>query len=111
VADAPNKRDRAIAYYRLGVFHDNNDRELEAIGCYEAAIELGVNAATKARALAWLASSLFKTGRTLEAWQRSQQALRMARDVELRSFILGLQRRIQRATPAGEKIGRKLRVK
>src|SRR5687767_9685343 len=86
VDDAPNKRQRAIAYYRLGVFHDNNGRERIAIGYYHSALQLGLDASTKAHALAWLASSLFKTGRTHEAQQRSQQALRATHDVELRSF-------------------------
>jgi tetratricopeptide (TPR) repeat protein len=99
VADAPNKRERAAAWYRLGVFHDNNGREEIAIGCYEQAISLGLTSACKARALAWLASSLFKVGRSREAWERSQQAIRSAQDKKLKEFVARLQRRIQRTSP------------
>ncbi len=102
VAEALGKKARAMACYRLGVFHDNNSRESTAIPCYEAALRLGLDPATKAEALAWLASSLFKTDRPAEAWQRSQQALRTARQPDLKKFLVGLQARIRRKLRSAE---------
>lgn len=75
VAEATTDAARASACYELGVFHDNNSREAEAIPCYEQALAFGLGRRTGARALAWLASSLYKTNRASEAWRRSEQAL------------------------------------
>ncbi len=55
---------KAVACYRLAVFHDNNSRESEAIPYYKQALRLGLNRATEAKALTWLASSLHKTGKS-----------------------------------------------
>ena len=62
VESARSRSDRAIAHYNLGLFHDNNGREAEAIPHYEAPLELGLDGAAQSQALAWLASSLYKTG-------------------------------------------------
>ncbi len=55
---AKTKSAKAIAYYELGLFHDNNGREAEAVPHYQNALKLGLDTHTKAKALAWLASSL-----------------------------------------------------
>ena len=86
---------RAVACYNLAVFHDNNGREAEAIPHYERALQLGLDRDTKARALAWLASSLYKTGRQHEALGRAEEALSLSSDEELAGFLLGLRRRIR----------------
>jgi tetratricopeptide repeat protein len=62
VDQATSARKKAIALYQLGLFHDNNARESVAIPLYERALRAGLENALKAQALAWLASSLYKTG-------------------------------------------------
>ena len=84
----------------LGLFHDNNGREAQAIPHYRKALELGIDAGVEPEALAWLASSLFKTGQPEEASLRAGQALRLTRDQSLVGFLRRLLRRIGRA--AGE---------
>jgi hypothetical protein len=100
IQDAHTNADRAQAYYNLGVFHDNNSRELAAIPNYEAALSLGLDAETRAKCLAWLASSLYKTGRPTEAMTRALEAGRVSSDADLSRFIAGLKRRISRASAA-----------
>ena len=95
ISSASNKRDRALAYYNLGIFHDNNSRETEAIPNYLKAIELGLNNETKAKALAWLASSLYKTGEPKEGWKKLQQSQAITTDKDLIKFLTGLQKRIK----------------
>lgn len=87
---------RALAHFELAVFHDNNSREAEAVPQYEAAIALGLDKKRKATALAWLASSLYKTGRPHDAMERLRQARVVAGDADLRRFLDGLERRIRR---------------
>jgi tetratricopeptide (TPR) repeat protein len=94
---APTGRERAGAHYDLAVFHDNNSREAEAIPHYERALELGLESPTRARALAWLASSLYKTGRPREALARVEEAFALAEERELIGFLQGLRRRVDRA--------------
>lgn len=91
---AKTKKQKAIAFYNLGLFHDNNGREREAIPNYLNALKLGLNAATRAKALAWLASSLYKTGRPGEGLRRCKESLRITKDKKLRKFLLGLERQI-----------------
>ena len=69
-AEAATVGAATLAYYRLGLFHDDNGREAEAILNYEVALALGLGPPLQARCLAWLAwlaSSLLKTGRPAEA--------------------------------------------
>lgn len=87
---------RALAHFELAVFHDNNSREVEAVPQYEAAIGLGLDEERNAKALAWLASSLYKTARPHDAMGRLMQARAVARDADLRRFLDGLERRIRR---------------
>ena len=96
VESAQSRSDKAIAYYDLGLFHDNNGREAEAIPYYEAALELGLDGATKSQALAWLASSLYKTGALDEAIRRVGQSRSLASDASLVRFLVGLEKRILR---------------
>lgn len=91
---AKNTRGKAIAYYELGLFHDNNARETEAIPNYLKALELGLNSEMKARALAWLASSLYKTGKSKEAFRRCLESQGITRNRKLQKFLKGLGRRI-----------------
>lgn len=101
IDQAQTNEERAHAYYDLAVFHDNNSREAEAIPNYERALELGLEQTTRVEALAWLASSLYKTGRVQEAAVRAREAEALVEDQQLRSFVLGLQRRIAIAQRGG----------
>ena len=96
VASALTDAERAIAHYELGLFHDNNGREREAIPHYERALVLGLPSEMQAACLAWLASSLFKTSRPHEALLRLQQSHEHEPDADLRTFLNGLERRIRR---------------
>ena len=87
---------RARVHFELAVFHDNNGREAEAVPQYEAAIGLGLDKRRNAEALAWLASSLYKTGRPHDAMRRLTQARAVALDAKLGRFLDGLERRIRR---------------
>lgn len=87
---------RAIALYRLALFHDNNSREAVAIPFYEKAIAFGLSPNLKAQALAWLSSSLYKTGNSKGALTRIDQAREIATSRELRKFLAGLEARINR---------------
>jgi tetratricopeptide (TPR) repeat protein len=85
----------SLARYNLALFHDNNSREAEAIPHYEAALELGLSGPLRARCLAFLASSLMKTGREQEAHGRAQEAAELADEPDLMRFIAGLMKRIR----------------
>lgn len=99
VADAKTDRAKALAYYQLGLFHDNNGRESEAIPHYEMALELGLDQFIKARALAWLASSLYKTGRSRAALARIAMSQAITESKDLKKFLADLERRIKRVHP------------
>jgi Tetratrico peptide repeat len=94
LAQARNRDQRAEAHLQLALFHDNNSREAAAVPHYGAAPGYGLRGETKAQALAWLASSLYKTGNSREAKLRLAQALRITSDDELRRFLEGLRKRI-----------------
>lgn len=96
VEKAGDEDSRALAHFELAVFHDNNSREAEAVPHYEAAIGLGLDKKRNAEALAWLASSLYKTGRPHDAMRRLRQARAEARDAKLSRFLEGLEGRIRR---------------
>jgi tetratricopeptide (TPR) repeat protein len=91
---ATSARKRGIALYQLGVFHDNNSREALAIPLYEKALRVGLAPTLKAKTLAWLASSLFKTGKPRDALRRIRQARGIAKDRGLRKFLDGLEARM-----------------
>ena len=97
---ATTQGEEAHAHYNLGLFHDNNGREAQAIPHYRKALALEIDPAVVPEALAWLASSLHKTGHPSEASLRAGQALRLTTDPSLEGFLLRLLRRIDRA--AGE---------
>ena len=86
---------RAIGHFDLALFHDNNARETEAIPHYEAALAEGLSGEKRAECLAWLASSLHKTGRPEEALDRLREARDATSSAELMKFLLGLERRIR----------------
>jgi len=96
VQRAKNKKKKALAYYNLGLFHDNNAREVEAIPNYLKALEFGLDSKTKAKALAWLASSLYKTGKPRKALERIVESQKTA-DKQLQKFIVGLKKRIEKS--------------
>jgi hypothetical protein len=77
VSDATDPRSRALAWYHLGVFHDNNGREAQAIPFYRAALRLGLPGALRPKASAWLASSLHKTGSSRAAILQCDRTLKM----------------------------------
>ncbi len=64
---ATTKSAKARAHYDLALFHYNNSREAQVIRHYESVLALGVDQTLEPEALAWLASSLYKTDRHLEA--------------------------------------------
>lgn len=92
VTDAHTSAERAQAWYALGLFHDNNNPDAEAIPCYRRALASELDAQTQA--LAWLASSLMKTGARDAARRAAAQAQRLTTDDSLRKFLAGLRRRI-----------------
>lgn len=94
---ATTQGEKAQAHYRLALFHDNNGREAQAIPHYRRALALDIDPAVVPETLAWLASSLQKTGHPTEASARANQALRLTRDPSLRGFLVRLLRRIGRA--------------
>jgi tetratricopeptide (TPR) repeat protein len=87
---------KALAYYNLGLFHDNNSREVEAIPNYKKAIKLGLNQETKAEALAWLASSLYKTGNPKDGLKKLVLSRHLTTNNKLKVFLGGLEKRIKR---------------
>src|SRR5215467_10742323 len=97
VATAHGSAAKARALYALGLFHDNNSREAEAIPHYKRAIALGLPRRLRVQALVWLASSLYKTGSPEVALATLQKAKRLKSDPQLRGFLDGLERRISRS--------------
>lgn len=96
IASAESPAERAQATYALAIFHDNNSREIEAIPHYESALALGLDPATRVKALSWLASSLYKTGKPDEALIQLGAASEGANS-DLRAFQAGLRRRIMQS--------------
>lgn len=96
VKTAETPAGRASAHYDLGLFHDNNGREAQAIPQYEAALKLGLSGEQKAQCLAWLASSLCKVRRFDRAEARLQEAWTATSDSDLLSFLQRLEQRIKR---------------
>ncbi len=90
-----------MACYNLGLFHDNNGLEKEAIPWYEQALALGLAGETRAKALAWLASSLYKTGSPQRAMETAQESLSTTNDSSLKRFLSGLEKRIQKRLSEG----------
>jgi len=97
IAAARTLQEKALAHFQLALFHDNNARERDAIPNYEAALRLGLDSSRHAEALAWLASSLYKTGQPGIALAKIAESRRRTRDPELRMFLDGLERRVRRA--------------
>lgn len=99
---ATTRGGQARAHYELGLFHDNNGREARAIPHYREALALGIDPAVVPEALAWLASSLYKTGQPEEALVTARRALRLTQDPSLERFLVGLLRRIKLAARTSE---------
>ncbi len=95
MAAATSLDQQSLAHFELAVFHDNNSREAEAIPHYEAALQAGLAVEQRAECLAWLASSLHKTGRQAEARDRLQEAIETTSSAQLNQFLSGLERRIR----------------
>lgn len=94
--DAQSPAAKALAHFRFSVFHDNNGREAEAIPHYRAALQLGLPKMQQAQALAWLASSYWKVGRTRQAL-RCIEALRHRRlSAQLSEWVRRLEVRVKR---------------
>ena len=94
IEDAKSKNSKARAYYELGLFHDNNNREEKAIPNYEMALKLGLPSKIEARALAWLASSLYKKVRLKEAKSNILKSQTITKEPNLLHFLEGLRKRI-----------------
>lgn len=97
IQQAKTKYDKAIANFKLALFHDNNNRENEAIPYYKSAISLGLDTETKSEALAWLASSLFKTNQSKEAIGVLRKSRKLTKSKELLIFLEGLEQRIKKS--------------
>ncbi len=95
LASASSDSQLAEAHFELALFHDNNNREAEAIPHYQAALANGIAGEKRAECLAWLASSLYKTYRLEEALDVLQQARAATASPELSRFLSGLERRIR----------------
>ena len=98
MAGARSSKARAIACYELGLFHDNNSREAQAVPFYREAVRLGLEPEGEAKALAWLASSLLKTGEPDQALRAADESLAVTRDASLERFLARLRRRIARSS-------------
>ena len=94
VEQAKTVQAKAMAYYALALFHDNNAREAKAVPVYREALKLGLDRRTRSKALTWLASSLYKTGKPKEALIKIGQA-RVISDANLKYFLDGLEKRIK----------------
>ena len=99
VERASSSRKKSVALYELALFHDNNSREAVAIPLYENAVRGGLDRTLTARALAWLASSLYKTGKPRQALLRLKQSRAIASEAVLLKFLDGLDARINRGKP------------
>jgi hypothetical protein len=96
VESATGRTKKALALYALAVFHDNNSREAEAIPSYQQAIRLGLERKYEAMARAWLASSLYKAGRSREAQKQISVASKLVQNPRLKKFLVGLAKRIEK---------------
>jgi hypothetical protein len=94
IAKAQNKKEKALAYYKLGLFHDNNAREVEAIPNYLKALKIGLDLETKTKSLAWLASSYYKTNQLLPGLSRCRASQKITKNKGLKKFLGGLEKRI-----------------
>lgn len=94
IIKAKSNKTKAVAYYELGLFHDNNGREKEAIPNYERALELGLKKDLKSKALAWLGSSLYKIGKPRKALNQIRQSGKIANQ-KLRRFLNRLKARME----------------
>ena len=97
IVQAKGKKERAFAYYQLGLFHDNNAREAEAIPNYMKALELGLDRETKAKALAWLASSLYKTNEPKKGLARCHESQKITKDKKLKEFLDRIEKGIKKS--------------
>jgi tetratricopeptide (TPR) repeat protein len=91
---ASGKREKALAIYELGLFHDNNSREAKAIPNYQKAIRLGLDKKYEAMARVWLASSFLKTGQPELALKEHRRAFKLAKDARLRKFVMSLEKEL-----------------
>ena len=101
IDSARTDAERSSAHFALALFHDNNSREREAIPHYEEALRLGLQEPDRSEALAWLASSLYKTRRPAESLTRIAEA-QVSAGPGLRSFLTGLEKRVARSLAASE---------
>jgi hypothetical protein len=92
--NARDAKGNARACYQLGLFHDNNSREAEAIPYYRKAIRYGLGRNLEGQARSWLASSLYKIGNYRGAARECRTAIKMTREPKLLKFLMGLQVRI-----------------
>ncbi len=96
IKKAKNDRAKAEAYFALALFHDNRSREAKAIPNYRNAICYGLLKEKKSRALAYLASSLWKTGQPEKAIGNARIAERFTHDSAFKTWIKRLVARIER---------------
>jgi tetratricopeptide (TPR) repeat protein len=94
VETASDKREKALAIYELGLFHDNNSREAAAIPNYQKAIQLGLDKNHEVMARTWLASSFLKTGQPELALKECHRAFKLAKNARLREFVMSLEKKL-----------------
>lgn len=97
LAMAKNRAAKAKAHFAFALFHDNNSREADAIPHYRAALALALPRETAAQAWAYLASSLWKTGKSASALVAARRALAMTRKPLFRAWVERLIGRITRS--------------
>lgn len=93
---AGSRKDRALAHYNLAVFHYSNAREILAIPHYRLALRLGLPVNLKLTALAWLASSLYKTNQSPQALRAIRQCRALGPPSGIASFLDKLESRIDK---------------
>lgn len=67
-----------------------------AIPNYEKALRLGLDKKKRTEALAWLASSLYKTGKPKGALTRLNTSLGITKDDSLKKFLQRLKQKIKK---------------
>lgn len=104
LADSKTALAKAEAHFALAVFHDNNSREAAAIPHYVLALKSGLQGLDKARAHAYLASSLWKVGKSKEALKVISDSERLRMPIDLANWIGRLKQRVLRS-PNRFKVG------
>lgn len=94
--DAPSRSAKALAHFRLAVFHNNDGREVEAIAHCRAAIRRGLGGRQAVQAHAWLANRYCKVGRPQHALRCIAELRRRRLPTDVRAWVGRLEGRVRR---------------